>query len=164
MSNQADKLANEIKDAQTICRDFHKNGKGDAVYVAKLADEYLGKSLAAFKDSQPSDDDFLGKVRERLEKAREKYPSPNAMSLGILEEAGEVGKALVKESPERVYDECIDLAVMAMRLAEEGDPHSDVFRKSRGLAPTAAITRLSKLKPQDTSDDELIDLARMDAR
>lgn len=39
----------------------------------------------------------------------------------LTEEVGEVAKALLDESPDRVYEEAVQVAVMAMRLATEGD-------------------------------------------
>ena len=84
-----------------------------------------------------NDGDFLTKVSVEVTKSRRKYPSPDALSLAVAEEAGEVARALTKESAERVYDECVDLAIVAMRLATEGDSFIDKYRSDRGLDNTA---------------------------
>lgn len=40
----------------------------------------------------------------------------------LTEEVGELAKALLDESDQRVYEEAVQVAVMALRVATEGDP------------------------------------------
>lgn len=61
-------------------------------------------------------------VATELTKARAKFPerkNPNVVAL--MEEVGEVAKAFLDESPDRIYEECVQVAVMALRCATEGD-------------------------------------------
>ena len=64
--------------------------------------------------------------------ARQKFPDPRGLMMALTEEVGEVAKALADESPERIREECIQVAAMAIRLAEEGDPTQDWIREQRG--------------------------------
>lgn len=71
---------------------------------------------------------FLDAVWLELGKARRKFPSPEASVVAAMEEAGEVAKAMLDESKERVYAECVQLAALALRIAVEGDPTLDAYR------------------------------------
>lgn len=77
-------------------------------------------------------------VREillELERARTKFPGPDATLAALVEEVGEVAKALMDESRERVRKEAVQVAVMAIRLILDGDATLDEFRRSKGLDP-----------------------------
>lgn len=56
-----------------------------------------------------------------LKAAREKFPSSAKSMCALTEEVGELAKALLDESGQRVYEEAIQVAVMAIRVATEGD-------------------------------------------
>ncbi len=59
---------------------------------------------------------LLGALTDRIATARMKHPKgPNLRSL--MEEVGEVASAMRRETPERVRDELLDVATVAMRLA-----------------------------------------------
>jgi hypothetical protein len=65
---------------------------------------------------------FLADTYKRAVAARAKYPGNAHRLAAVLEEAGEASRALHKgEGRARLYDECLDLAACAMRLALEGD-------------------------------------------
>lgn len=69
---------------------------------------------------------FLNDVRKELKLAQEKFPGNNLMLPALFEETGEVSKALIDHqlgnaSSDEVYIECIQTAVMALRVALEGD-------------------------------------------
>jgi hypothetical protein len=58
--------------------------------------------------------------------ARAKFPGNRHQYVALAEEVGEVAKALIEgESPEAIYAECVQVAAMAQRVAEDGD---DDFR------------------------------------
>lgn len=59
--------------------------------------------------------------------ARDKFPAPNQNFVALIEEVGELGKAILEEPMENVRKEAVQVAVMAMRVAVEGDP--DNIRK-----------------------------------
>jgi len=51
------------------------------------------------------------------------------LTVALAEEAGEVMKAMMAEPMDNVYKECIQTAAMACRLALEGDPSMDDYRR-----------------------------------
>lgn len=62
---------------------------------------------------------FLKAVSEEIVMARGKFPDRITMAV-LVEEVGEVAKALQDEGREAVYFECVQVAAMAMRMATEG--------------------------------------------
>lgn len=70
---------------------------------------------------------FLENVLSEYEKAVKKYPKPNPTIAALTEEVGEVTQAAlhIYEGKSydwwRVYDEAVQVAVVAARLALEGD-------------------------------------------
>lgn len=60
--------------------------------------------------------DELAALRTALAKAREKHPEGSDL-IAIASELGELANAIRNESPERVAQEAIDLAVTALRFA-----------------------------------------------
>ena len=61
-------------------------------------------------------------VHAEVGRARGLFPRPDGLLAALVEEVGEVARALLSESDQRVREECIQVAAMAIRLAEEGDP------------------------------------------
>ena len=75
-------------------------------------------------------------MREELDKARTKFPAPNPTIAALTEEVGELAQAMlhIREGKSSnwwdVFDEAVQVAVMAMRAATEGD-------ETLGAVPTA---------------------------
>lgn len=65
--------------------------------------------------------DFLSDVSAEVLRAREKFPDASKSMTALTEEVGELAKALLDESDKRVYEEAVQVAVMALRVATEGD-------------------------------------------
>ncbi len=70
---------------------------------------------------------MTGVIMSEVEKAREKFPAPNTTFAAMVEEVGEVGKALMDLELGAIHrddliKECVQVAVMAVRIATEGDP------------------------------------------
>lgn len=66
-------------------------------------------------------------VDEEVHRAREKFPQPNRTFAAMIEEVGEVAKALLDFENgtilrEELDRELIQVAAMALRLTIEGDP------------------------------------------
>lgn len=78
---------------------------------------------------------FLEQVAAELKRARTKFPSSRHSMTALMEEVGELAKAMLDESPERVYAEAVQVAAMAARVAEEGDPTHAAYRAERGIHP-----------------------------
>lgn len=75
---------------------------------------------------------FLQCVRDEYTRATAKFPSTDCAGIALMEEAGEVGKALLDESSERITEECVQTAVMAARIAIDGDPSTAAYRARTG--------------------------------
>lgn len=70
---------------------------------------------------------FIAGIREELSNARTKFPTTECVFTALAEEFGEVAKALLKHAAGKsdyqdVWEECIQCAAMACRVAVEGDP------------------------------------------
>lgn len=79
------------------------------------------------------DDQFSEDVLVELQRARRKFPSSNLVFAALVEEVGELAQAMLYEragkvrvpgiDPKRhVWDEAVQVAAMALRVATEGDP------------------------------------------
>lgn len=75
-----------------------------------------------------NDDQFLKEVIAEAKRARRKFPGENATNAALVEEVGEVSKALMFEPWYAVCSEAVQVAVMAMRLAVEGDATFEDWR------------------------------------
>lgn len=65
---------------------------------------------------------FLEAVGAETERARAKFPGARHQCVALVEEVGEVARALLDgEGSERIWAECVQVAAMAQRIAEEGD-------------------------------------------
>jgi hypothetical protein len=78
-------------------------------------------------------DEFLSDVRAELIRARAKFPGDRIMGLALAEEFGELAKAMLDESAARVRKEAVQTAVMAARVALDGDGSVREWREHRGL-------------------------------
>jgi NTP pyrophosphatase (non-canonical NTP hydrolase) len=66
-------------------------------------------------------------VAEEVMRARAKFPSNEHLLAALMEEVGELAKALLEgESVERIRAEAAQVACVAVRIIEEGD--SDFYR------------------------------------
>jgi ABC-type hemin transport system ATPase subunit len=81
----------------------------------------------------PTDLDFLSCVTSELVRARGKFPSSIHSFAALVEEVGELGKALISEGSDEVHAEAMQTAVMAVRVAVEGDASFAVYRNMKGL-------------------------------
>ncbi len=73
----------------------------------------------------PSAKSFI-EIQLELNRAREHFPSSSHSLAALVEEVGELSTALLEgEGRDRVRQEAFQVAVMAIRIAEEGDPSFD---------------------------------------
>lgn len=72
-------------------------------------------------------------ISTELEQARNKFPDPSLSMAALTEEVGELAKAMLDEPKDRVRAEAIQVAVMTIIVATEGDPSFDEHRKEREL-------------------------------
>lgn len=73
----------------------------------------------------------LNAIAEELGRAHTAFPSPAGCMCALTEEVGELAKALLDEPRDRVRAEAVQVAVMAIRIATEGDPTLDAIRRER---------------------------------
>ena len=67
-------------------------------------------------------DAFFDDVRLEHAHAVTKYPTPNKNLAALVEEVGEVARALLENKPrEQLYNECVQVATMAVRIAMEAE-------------------------------------------
>lgn len=78
-------------------------------------------------------DSFISAVRDEAIRARSIFPGRRIMGLALAEEFGELIKAGLDESPDRVMKEAIQTACMCARFAIEGDESLDAWRVKKGL-------------------------------
>lgn len=78
---------------------------------------------------------FLAEVLDEVLRARAKFPGDRVMGLALAEEFGELVKAVLDESPDRVRREAVQTAAMCVRLVLDGDGSVKEWRAARGLAP-----------------------------
>jgi NTP pyrophosphatase (non-canonical NTP hydrolase) len=74
---------------------------------------------------------MLNEIVEELKSARKKFPDSEASMVALVEEVGELAKALLDEPYENVRKEAVQVAVMAIRVAVDGDPSLNKIRNSR---------------------------------
>lgn len=75
------------------------------------------------------DSEIFTRIQAELARARKKFPNPQASMTALTEEVGELAKALLDEPWDRVIEEAVQVAVMAIRVATEGDPTLDEYRR-----------------------------------
>lgn len=88
---------------------------------------------------EAADELFVQSMMSEVTRARTKFPGPNPTIAALTEEVGELAKAMlhIREGKhrdwQRVWDEAVQVAVMAMRAATEGDQTIGVVPPARPL-------------------------------
>lgn len=78
-----------------------------------------------------SDKDFVRAVQFEIQRARAKFPDSQCSVIALMEEVGELAKAVLDESWERVEEEAVQVAVMAQRVAIDKDRSVAEYRNHR---------------------------------
>jgi NTP pyrophosphatase (non-canonical NTP hydrolase) len=86
------------------------------------------------------DADFISDLKGELHRARQKFPSNNLLFAALVEEVGELSKAMLEwragdTTEQEIWNEAVQVAAMAMRVAVEGD---------------ASFTSMPYIKMEDT--------------
>lgn len=101
-------------------------------------------------------EESLGDLAEEMLRAREKFPNNRDLAMALLEEVGEAAEEMLNEPSaaisQRRREEWLQVACVAMRLYEEGDPlyeshnpGSRVSARMSVLKSAAGIGRIAKL-------------------
>lgn len=80
-------------------------------------------------------DALLEEIRVELGRARQKFPGDDVTMLALMEEVGELAKATFEEPSANVRSEAVQVAVMAIRVALDGDGTLTAWREQKGLDP-----------------------------
>ena len=88
----------------------------------------------------PTDQDhqvvsLLQDIKTELARTRAKFPGKNVTLAALMEEVGELATATFSEPRANVRKEAVQVAVMACRLALEGDHTFDAWRARQNLDP-----------------------------
>lgn len=78
----------------------------------------------------------LTAIEAELKRARELFPNTKHNTVALMEEVGELAQALLdlemgKQTVADVYAEAIQVAVMAIDIAERGDSNFEKYHYSR---------------------------------
>lgn len=78
---------------------------------------------------------FLSEVREELNRARKLFPDSRCCTVALMEEVGELAQAMLKVEAgkwpaSRIREEAVQVAVMAMRVALEGDSSISLYSET----------------------------------
>lgn len=95
-----------------------------AAQEAGAANLYAGATAIRFLEPAPEQGEvrFAAAVAAEVARARAKFPGADHMYGALAEEVGEVAKSLLEEHDrDDLRAECVQVAAMAQRLAEEGD-------------------------------------------
>jgi len=74
---------------------------------------------------------FIIKMVKELAKARKKFPYSEGALCALTKEVGELARALLDEKWECIEKEAVQVAVMALRIAIEGDSTLNTLREKR---------------------------------
>jgi hypothetical protein len=109
------------------------SGTPDNDDQAKNYQKDVCKMIAAESDSMSQVNALLDEIKAELARARAKFPSNGVTMLALMEEVGELAKATFEEPRENVRAEAVQVAVMAMRVALDGDSTLNDWRAQKGL-------------------------------
>lgn len=76
---------------------------------------------------------MISLIEKELVRAREKFPNNELLMAALTEEVGELAKALLSEPWKNVVAEAVQVAAMAIRIAEEGDSTFADYRDRQEL-------------------------------
>lgn len=77
--------------------------------------------------------ELTASILAELDRARDKFPGDNVTFAALIEEVGELSTALFEEKSDRVREEAIQVAVMAIRIILDGDHTFEPWRAAKGL-------------------------------
>lgn len=75
--------------------------------------------------------ELLQSIRKEAMQGIESYPDASGLMVALMEEVGELARAMMSEPRDRVRDEAVQVAALAIRVALEGDPALDGIRAKR---------------------------------
>lgn len=70
-------------------------------------------------------------IDNELAHAKRKFPDPDGLVAALMEEVGELAKAMLEEPVVNVEAEAVQVAALAIRIAQQGDPTLSNIRAKR---------------------------------
>jgi hypothetical protein len=87
---------------------------------------------------------FLQNVATEVTRARKMFPGDAVTFAALVEEVGELAKALLDQPGKSVWMEAVQVAAMAARVALDGDSSFDALRANRKLDNHRHHSRLTR--------------------
>ena len=81
---------------------------------------------------------FCVDILRELTRAREKFPESEGSFTALVEEVGELAKAILDEPLRNVRAEAVQVAAMAIRVVLDGDSTLDKYREAKKLKRLAS--------------------------
>lgn len=72
--------------------------------------------------------EMLQSIRKEAMQGSESYPDASGLMMALMEEVGELARAMMSEPRENIRAEAVQVAALAIRIAIEGDPTLDAIR------------------------------------
>lgn len=94
---------------------------------------HLGKVPDMEKRITPMRSQTEFDIVAELEAARKTFPNPEHLFAALTKKVGNLAKAFLDEPSERIYKEAKQVAALAIRIMEEGDPAFTNLRVRRKL-------------------------------
>lgn len=92
-------------------------------------------NVVANQESKPPTFNIEMEIRDEVERARTKFPGNRYLLAALMEEVGELSQAMLqKKSVTEIVREAIQVACVAIRIAEEGDATFDDIADHEALA------------------------------
>ena len=121
----------EVGDHSVIDEDHGCHNCGGLIRDHANVPDWVKRQLQGLSDVENERDmAFLQDVGDEVVRARQKFPSSNLVLAALTEELGELAQAMLKVAAgkwpeERIWEEAVQVAAVAMRVATEGDPSFD---------------------------------------
>lgn len=140
----ASRIVADVIEACAVAEGFISYADSDwSVPGTDLRAGAVERIRAALTPSSP-EELLAEEILAELRRARAKFPGDNVTTLALVEEVGELAKATFEERRERVREEAVQVATMAMRVALDGDSTLDGWRAAKGLDPLVALTLIGE--------------------
>lgn len=85
-------------------------------------------------------DKTLDEIYQETIRGIENFPDPSGLLAALVEEVGELARAMMSEPVERIRAEAIQVAALALRIVADGDPTLNGIRAKNNadnpIAPT----------------------------
>lgn len=96
-----------------------------------MTDRDVAGVISRVRSAHRDETHFFGAALAEVLNAQAKFPSSEGSVVALMEEVGELAKAMLDEPIENVWTEAVQVAAMACRVAVEMDPTLEAIRRRR---------------------------------